>query len=108
MNLSNAHEKLGLRDYNDPEARRRANEESDLELKMTLTQGLFVASTFDFFALFLSMTPEQLLEYQEMMSKSFPNEEAKEAFINHMKKLGQDTMTEVYRKQREIYADSIH
>ena len=56
MNLSNAHEKLGLRDYNDPEARRRANEESDLELKMTLTQGLFVASTFDFFALFLSTT----------------------------------------------------
>lgn len=108
MNLKDAKERMGLRDFEDPEARRRANEEDDLTINMTLVRALLVSAAFDILAHTIQSEPDQIVEFVKQLQLMFPTEEAKEALIAHMKSMNQQTMAEVYRKQREIYADSLH
>ena len=108
MNLKSTIERLGLRDFQDPEARQRANDEQDLCLNMTLTQALLVTSAFDFIKIMLESDSKDMVAYADAMKQMLSTQEAAQSVIKHMTSLSEQTMKEVYRKQREIYADSLH
>ncbi len=108
MNLKDAKERMGLRDFEDPEARRRANEEDDLTINMTFVRALLVSAAFDLLCTTIISEPEQIVEYIKQLQAMFPSDQAKEALVAHMQSMNQQAMAEIYRKQREIYADTLH
>lgn len=101
-------EKIGLRDYHEPEAKRRAVQETDLTINMSLSQALLVVSAFEILSNLASAKEEDLQQRINEIVKIFPNEEYRQIIKEHMKALGNDALKEIFRKQREIYSTLNH
>lgn len=101
-------EKIGLRDYQEPEAKRRAVEETDLTINMSLSQALLVVSAFEILSSLASAKEEDIQQCVVDVIKLIPNEQYRQVIKDHMKALGNDALKEIFRKQREIYSTLNH
>lgn len=95
-------EKMGLRDFSDPETSRRAREERDLVCNLTLAEALGVNSAINIFMVLMQNDPEYLATKFDIRPKN------PDAMIESLSGISNSIMLEIYRKQREIYKDKDH
>lgn len=106
--VKKAFESMGLRTYEDPEAKRRANEEADLNLNLTIRNALFINAATQLMIGLTHGTPELASKFAEGFFELYPEGEAREFLRISLEEIQKELFKEIYRKQREIYSGVDH
>lgn len=98
-------EDLGLHDYrNDPEILNRVLKENDLNIKFTLIEALLLITAVNSYNVIISTNDQEFI--QNFANNMFNGvNDQREIISKDLLRMKDELFKEIYRKQRELYAD---